>query len=189
MLTLGIDEVGRGSWAGPLVIGAVILNSPIKGLTDSKMLTKKQRQDLIGLIKAKCLDFSLSWVWPSQIDQLGLTEATKLGIKKAISKIEQPYNEIILDGKYNYINDLPNVRCLIGADKLIPSVSAASILAKVERDKYMTKQAKKYLNYGFENHVGYGTKYHLNALKKYGICEIHRLSFKPIKNIILNNDT
>jgi ribonuclease HII len=177
---IGIDEAGRGCWAGPLVAAAVILGAPIEGLADSKQLTASKRDALATTIKEKALAYGIGWVWPSEIDQLGLTHATTAAMSEALSQIEIAYDEIIIDGNYNYLPEY-SVRTMIKADALVPVVSAASILAKTERDAYMMKIAKVYPDYHFEKNVGYGTQMHINCLKLNGTSAIHRLSFKPIK--------
>ncbi len=182
MIILGVDEVGRGCLAGPLVVGAVILNKKIPRLKDSKLLTKLQRERLSIQIKLLATDFSFGWVSAAEIDELGLTKATTLAIGRALTGINAYYDSVIIDGNYNYLKDNPKASCLIKADNLIPAVSAASIIAKVARDEYMSAQAIKFPNYGFESHVGYGTRQHLEQLKLLGISEIHRRSFRPLKS-------
>ena len=184
MVTLGIDEVGRGSWAGPLVVGAAIITKPFRGLKDSKLYSRAEREIIYSKLIKKCESYSLGWVWPDEIDALGLTKATILGIDRALAKISLDYDEIVIDGLFNFLPANPKVRCLIKADNLIPSVSAASVLAKVERDRYMINLANDYQDYGFDKHVGYGTKNHQAAVKKYGICAHHRKSYKPIANAL-----
>jgi len=181
---VGIDEVGRGSWAGPLVAGAVILNTPVTGLKDSKKLTKIQRKKLAIIINSKALAVGLGWVSHDQVDKLGLTSAVTLAMRLAIQQIEIAYDEIIVDGNFNFLSLTPNSRSVINGDALIPSISAASIVAKVARDEFMSQIALKYPNYGFETHVGYGTARHLAAIRKYGVCSIHRLSYNPIKQAL-----
>lgn len=180
-MILGIDEVGRGCWAGPLVAGAVILDAPIPGLTDSKKLSKKRREQLDIEIRLQAVDFGLGWVTPVEVDKLGLTEAVRLAMRRAVEEIASPYAEIIIDGNYNYLPDMPNARFLVRADASIPAVSAASILAKVARDAYMTKIAPSYPEYQFDKHVGYGTAAHTAALKLHGVCALHRKSYAPIR--------
>ena len=184
---VGIDEVGRGCWAGPMVASAVILAFNIEGLKDSKKLSKRQRQHLDKQIRDKALAIGLGWVTPIEIDNYGLTKATTLAMKRALKQILINYDEIIIDGSINFLSPNPKSRALIKADSLIPAVSAASIVAKVARDNYMIKLAKKYPKYGFDEHVGYGTALHLNNLKSFGVSDIHRLSYKPIK-LLLNQD-
>lgn len=186
MEILGIDEVGRGPWAGPLVVGACVLLDPIEGLTDSKKLTKKRREELNEIIlqKSAC---GLGWVHAAELDEIGLSRALKIAAIEAASQIKTLYREIIIDGTINLLADTKKakyVTTLKKADLLIPAVSAASIIAKVARDEYMEKIAKKYPEYGFEKHVGYGTLFHKNAIGDFGICPEHRKSFKPISDAI-----
>lgn len=179
---VGLDEVGRGCWAGPLVAGAVILNQPVIGLKDSKKLSKLQRERLAAEIQVRALAIGLGWVGSSEIDELGLTKAVRLAMQRALAEINTSYNEIIIDGNYNFLNDTPNSKAVIGADNIVPAVSAASIIAKVARDNYMRGQASKaYPQYEFDKHVGYGTKLHRDRLQAYGVCKLHRLSYKPVQ--------
>ena len=183
-LIVGVDEVGRGAWAGPVVAGAVILKRPIVGIKDSKLLTKLQRIQMAELIQQKALAVGLGWVWPRHSDTLGLTAAITLAMAQAIEQIKLEYDQIIIDGAFNFLKSNQKATTLIKADQTVPAVSAASIIAKVARDKYMSEAALKYPNYFFEHHVGYGTKLHQNTLRQHGFCEIHRLSYKPIKVLI-----
>jgi ribonuclease HII len=187
MITVGIDEVGRGCWAGPLVAGAVILGEPIVGLKDSKKLSKKQREKLVGQIKSTAVSIGLGWVWPEEIDIGGVTQAVKVAMERALAAIDASYGEIIIDGNINYFPNEPKAQAVIKADDSVPAVSAASIVAKVARDDYMAEMAKKYPEYAFEKHVGYGTAAHIAALKLHGICVLHRKSYKPIKVIIASS--
>jgi ribonuclease HII len=180
---VGIDEVGRGSWAGPVVSAAVVLTKPIVGLTDSKLLPKHQREFLADEIKKHSV-WAVSFLPATYIDEAGLTVAIRETMKQALSQINCDYDQVIIDGKYNFMPDNYRVRTVIRADLTVPAVSAASILAKVARDNYMAEQAVLYPAYGFEKHVGYGTALHRQALKQYGVCKLHRLSYKPIKTII-----
>jgi ribonuclease HII len=180
-LTVGIDEVGRGCLAGPLVAGAVVLGPRINGLRDSKLLTRQQREALAARIERKALAFGVGWATAAEIDQLGLTAANALAMQRALDLITLEYDHIIIDGSYNYLRGNPKAQTLIKADQKIKSVSAASIIAKVARDNYMRQQAELFPNYHFHRHVGYGTRLHREALQLHGICELHRLSFMPIK--------
>lgn len=182
-MILGIDEVGRGCWAGPLVAGAVLLHSPIKGLADSKKLSKAMRQKLDAEIRAQAVAYGLGWVMPDELDKVGLTEAVRRAMHRAVACITAPYTEIIIDGNYNFLSGHPLSRCIIKADDLVPEVSAASIVAKVARDAYMTKAALQYPGYDFERHVGYGTTAHAAALKLRGACNLHRRSFAPVRAV------
>ena len=180
-MIVGIDEVGRGCWAGPLVAGAVLLGRPIAGLKDSKKLTKLQRERLDAEIRVVAVSYGIGWVTPAEIDELGLTKAVGLAMHRAMEGIVGEYSEVIIDGNYNYFKELPMARAVIGADNSVAAVSAASIIAKVARDHYMASIANTFPGYGFERHVGYGTAAHIQALKDLGKCELHRLSFKPIQ--------
>lgn len=184
VVTVGIDEVGRGCWAGPVVAGAVILGAPIKGLKDSKKLSKKQRESLAVEIEQNAVAIGLGWVEAPDIDRLGITTAVKMAMERALQQISIRYDEIIIDGHINFLEHYPESKALIKADDSIPSVSAASIVAKVARDKFMSEITDKYPNYGFEQHVGYGTALHLERLKLYGVTDLHRMSFKPIHALI-----
>jgi ribonuclease HII len=184
MITVGVDEVGRGCWAGPLVAGAVILTKSIEGLKDSKKLSRKRREILAGMIQESALSIGLGWVWPKEIDELGLTEAVRLAMRRALNETNGEYDEIIIDGNYNFFPDNSRYKAIIKADDLIPAVSAASIIAKVARDDYMAKIAADFPQYAFEKHVGYGTALHVEMLKKYGICHLHRQSYKPIMALL-----
>lgn len=184
-MILGIDEVGRGPWAGPLVVGAVVLgDKPIDGLTDSKKLSAKRRQALADLINAEALAVGLGWVWPEEIDDIGLGAALKLATVRAVEQIKVPYHEIIIDGTVNFLADTGKgrfVTTLKKADLLISSVSAASIIAKVARDGYMKQAGESHPGYGFDKHVGYGTLQHRQAIKSLGVTPLHRLSFAPLR--------
>jgi ribonuclease HII len=184
VLMIGIDEVGRGCWAGPLlVVAARQVKELPSGLTDSKLLTKKQRETIYKLLITN-VQFGEGWVSSDEIDRQGLASALRLGISRALENIKADVLEpIILDGSVNYVDkNFAKAKCIIDADLNIPIVSAASIYAKVTRDKLMVELAKKHLGYGFESHVGYGTKVHRLAIEQNGIIRgVHRLSFKPIK--------
>jgi ribonuclease HII len=183
-MILGIDEVGRGPWAGPLVIGAVVLGgTAIEGLTDSKKLTKKRRDELDVIIRRDSAGFGLGWVDANEIDEIGLSAALVLATKRAVEQIKVPYHEIIIDGTINFLKDTSKgqyVTTLKKADLLVPSVSAASIIAKVARDNYMAEQDQVYPGYKFGSHVGYGTAVHRAAIEKLGVTPLHRLSFAPL---------
>lgn len=184
-MILGIDEVGRGPWAGPLVVGAVVLGgAEIDGLTDSKKLTKKRREVLDAVIREKSQAVALGWVTASELDGIGMSEALRLATRRAVEQIKAPYTEIIIDGTINFLSDTgkgPYVTTLPKADALIPSVSAASIVAKVARDAYMMAQDQVYPGYGFAAHVGYGVAKHREAIEKLGVTPLHRLSFAPLR--------
>ena len=183
-MILGIDEVGRGPWAGPLVVGAVVLGgATIEGLTDSKKLSKKRRAELDIIIRKQATGIGLGWVSSNEIDEIGLSAALVLATKRAVEQVNVPYHEIVIDGTVNFLKETSKgqyVTTMKKADLLVPSVSAASIVAKVARDNYMTDQDKAYPGYGFKNHVGYGTAAHILAIDKLGVTPLHRLSFAPL---------
>ena len=189
---IGIDEVGRGCWAGPLLIVAARPKAGLPvGLKDSKKLSAKQREKLYPLIIESC-DLGEGWVEPEEIDSIGLAQAMILGVQRALDNI-QPTNaeEVIMDGDINYVSKIPahsslNSRAVIKADDEYPIVSAASIYAKVKRDEYMSKASLEFPGYGFEKHVGYGTSQHLQAMQALGVVKLHRLSFKPVKQLLIN---
>jgi ribonuclease HII len=184
MTIVGIDEVGRGCWAGPLVAGAVLLSHPVRGLTDSKKLTKLQRERLSREIIQSEAAIGLGWVTPAEIDTIGLTAAVRLAMERALTAITVAYDEVIVDVNFNFLAHLPGTTALIKADDTVPAVSAASIVAKVARDDYMSGLAATYPGYGFESHAGYGTAAHVAGLKQLGVSDIHRRSFKPIKALL-----
>lgn len=184
MITVGIDEVGRGCWAGPLVAAAVILNEPIPGLKDSKKLSAAQREKLAAIIEQEAVAVGVGWIWPAAIDTSGITPAVKGAMQLALSEIEFPYDEVIIDGNYNFLPDARRSQAVIKADNSYPCVSAASIVAKVARDRYMREIAAQYPGYAFERHVGYGTAAHIAALQSLGVTDIHRKSYKPIKAML-----
>ena len=198
-MILGIDEVGRGAWAGPLVVGACVLNDArIEGLTDSKTLSKKQREKLAKEIANSSAIVGLGWVSNSELDEIGLSSSLKLATRRAVEKVQLEcrerkvkFDEIIIDGTVNFLNDTPLEKyasTLKKADLLISSVSAAAICAKVARDNYMNKLAiePEFLEYNFDKNVGYGTAQHRAALEQFGVSRIHRKSFKPIADLLRN---
>lgn len=181
MITVGIDEVGRGCWAGPVVAGAVILDKPIEGLKDSKKLSKKRREELTGIIKQDAKAIGLGWVPAEIIDKIGITKAVALAMQAALDQITAEYDEVIIDGHLNFLPDNLKTKAVVRADDTVPAVSAASIVAKVARDYYMAKIDEEVPGYEFGKHVGYGTALHLEKLKVNGVSKLHRRSFKPMK--------
>lgn len=183
---IGVDEVGRGCWAGPLLVVAARQTGELpSGLKDSKLLAKAQRAAIYELLSTKC-EFGEGWVSAAEIDRLGLAKALRLGVARSLERLQAQINEeIIMDGAVNYCSKkYENARCLVDGDNLLPIISAASIYAKVTRDKFMAELAKKHPRYGFESHVGYGTKAHRLALKTHGALKyIHRYSYSPIKRL------
>jgi ribonuclease HII len=185
-MIIGIDEVGRGCWAGPLLVVAARASKDLpNGLADSKLLTKKRREQLHGLIIQSC-DLGEGWVQPDEIDEIGLAQAMRLGVERALTALEASSDgAIIMDGIVNYCpGEFVNVEMIAKADSQHPIVSAASIYAKVKRDQHMAWLAKVYPDYQFEKHVGYGTKLHQAMLESYGPSKIHRMSYKPLKQLL-----
>lgn len=185
---IGIDEVGRGAWAGPLLVVATRLRSGKslpQGLRDSKKLSKIRRQQLLREIVESC-DIGQGWISAREVDKYGLTISMQQACKISIQKLDAKSDEVILlDGNRNYLKDSGfTVMTIIGGDDSEPIISAASIVAKVLRDEYMAKLDDKYIGYEFVDHVGYGTKKHMTALKNLGICPEHRVSVKPVAEII-----
>ena len=189
-MILGIDEVGRGPWAGPLVVGAVVLGgATIEGLTDSKKLTKKRREALEPEILEKAAGWGLGWVTAEEIDTIGLSESLRLATRRAVEQVSTPYHEIIIDGTINFLSDTAKgqyVTTMPKADLLVPSVSAASIIAKVARDRYMAEQDDVYPGYGFAGHAGYGVAKHRAVIESLGVTPLHRLSFAPLAKYATN---
>lgn len=190
MYVVGIDEVGRGCWAGPVVAGAVVLpENFLHELRDSKLLRPGQRDAMAGLIHEGAAATGLGWVWPDRIDEIGLTASVAEAMRSALASITCSYDDVVIDGNYNFLPECPEARTMVKADSLLPAVSAASIIAKVARDTYMqTIAATKYPEYGFERHVGYGTKQHKDALANHGVTDIHRRSYKPIQQMLLQSN-
>ena len=190
MTIIGVDEAGRGPLVGSVVAAAVVFpaNFYLEGLTDSKKLTEKKREDLYTQITEQC-PWSVAEASSIEIDEINILQATLLSMKRAINNLQNEFpsssHEIIfrvlVDG--NRCPDVPNCLSIIKGDLIEPVISAASIIAKVTRDRQMKKLDLKYPDYGFVRHKGYGTKEHLTALSKYGpIKGMHRHTFAPIKN-------
>jgi ribonuclease HII len=185
-MIIGLDEVGRGALAGPLVVGAVGLKRAVHGLKDSKQLSRIQRQKLSLIIYRSAEFVGIGMADSDEIDKLGLTRAHELAYKRAIADYTGEL-ECIIDGNINYLPGLPNVSCIIRADQTVPEVSAASIVAKVFRDNLMIEMAANFPEYGFDTHVGYSTKRHLESLLFFGATSIHRKSYKPVIACINGN--
>jgi ribonuclease HII len=180
-LMAGVDEAGRGPLAGPVVAAAVILDDlhPIAGLNDSKKLTAKRREKLFDEIKAKALCFSIAEATVQEIDEINILQATLLAMKRAVEGLRLKPVKVLVDG-----NRLPAIdiraEAIVQGDALVPAISAASILAKVHRDRLCDQMHAQYPQYGFDQHKGYGTAVHLAALQAHGPAECHRLTFAPV---------
>ena len=181
----GTDEAGRGPLAGPVVAAAVILpkNMIIEGVNDSKQLTEKKRNELFDIIYEKALAVGVAFVDNKKIDEINILEASRLAMMEAIKKLEIKPQYVLSDAMKMNI-DVP-VKPIIKGDALSINIAAASIIAKVTRDRFMDEMDLKYPNYGFKRHKGYPTKDHIEAIKKYGVTPIHRLTFKPIKTMLI----
>jgi ribonuclease HII len=193
-LVVGIDEVGRGAWAGPVVAGAVILPPRLKvdGLADSKLLTLSQRLRTNRLIRQRALAIGLGWVAAHEVDAHGLTWAVQQSGLRALASLQlaalgsDPATTlIILDGNHNYLKATHHATAIIKADATIMPVAAASVVAKVARDRYMAVLARRHPDYGFEHHVGYGTAVHRAALDQFGPTPFHRYSYAPLRRLAL----
>ncbi len=175
----GVDEVGRGCLAGPVVAGAVILYEEIPGVTDSKRLSPTKRNILAQEIKQRARCWSIGIAWPKEIDKYNIFQATTIAMIRAINALKYRPDFVFIDGKFSLPIDIKN-KAVVKGDSLIPPISAASILAKTFRDKLMKIFSKKYPQYGFAKNKGYPTKDHIVALKRYGPSPIHRISFSPV---------
>ena len=174
----GIDEAGRGALAGPVCAAAVILpdGCQIDGLNDSKKISEKKRDLLFDEIKNTALAYSIAMVDHKKIDEINILQATYLAMKNAVEGLNIKADYALVDGNRSQGLNIP-FSCIVKGDAKSPSIAAASILAKVTRDRYMLQMAEKYPEYAFEKHKGYGTKVHYNAILEHGACEIHRLTF------------
>jgi ribonuclease HII len=183
-LIAGTDEAGRGPLAGPVVAAAVIFPAGYrnKGIRNSKELTALQREELFVEIKNKALSWAVGVVGWKQIDEMGILNASKLAMRQAILKLDPAPDFILSDAVGLNIMGIPQ-KAIIKADETVFCVAAASILAKVHRDRLMLGYHKKYPEYGFAEHMGYGTEVHLSAIKLHGACPIHRLSFSPFSKL------
>lgn len=185
ILVAGVDEVGRGPLAGPVVAAAVILHPerPIAGLADSKKLTERRREQLEQEIKARALCWSLGRAEVEEIDRLNILHASLLAMKRAVEALAMAPAHALIDG--NRCPELPcSAEAIVGGDASEPAISAASILAKVARDREMVLLDARYPGYGLAKHKGYPTKLHVEALGEIGVSPIHRRSFGPVKRLL-----
>ena len=174
----GVDEAGRGPLAGPVYAAAVILPSDcvIEGLNDSKKLTEKKREALFDEIKEKALAYGIASADEKEIDEINILNATFLAMKRAIASLSVRPDLALIDGNQKPHTDIEEVTVIKGDAKSM-SIAAASVLAKVSRDRFMLEMAEKYPQYEFARHKGYGTKLHYEKIAQYGVCDIHRLTF------------
>lgn len=191
-LIAGIDEAGRGPLAGPVVAACAIFRpdfsqddiefSELRKVNDSKQLNTKTREEVYEEIIKKCLAYGIGVCDNKIIDRINILQAAFLAMKKAISAMKQKPNYLLVDGGFAIPNSSLKQEAVVDGDAKIFSIAAASIIAKVTRDRLMRDAHERFPNYGFDKNKGYGTKFHLACLKKYGPCEIHRQSFRPVKN-------
>ncbi len=186
-LIAGIDEVGRGCFAGPVVVGAVIFPKDcelLEGVADSKLLKPRQREKLSKLIKKCALSWSIAEISVTNINKVGIGKATQMAFRKSIKLLDKSPDFVVIDAFYiNHLNR-KRQRPIKDGDKICASISAASIIAKVYRDQLMKNLSKQYPKYGFAKHKGYGTKQHQEAIRKYGLTRLHRKSFNLEKFLI-----
>lgn len=181
----GVDEAGRGPIAGPVVAAAVILPKDfyLLGLTDSKQLSQKVREDFFDQIKSKAISYGIGHVSSREIDHVNIYQATKLAMQRAILQLKPNPEYVLIDAVALESSPYPSQVITKGDQKSI-TIAAASILAKVTRDRIMTNLAREYPEYGFESHKGYGTKEHMIRLRQYGVSPYHRRSFTPVQNYL-----
>lgn len=187
----GVDEAGRGPWAGPVSAGCVVISDPtqmVDGVGDSKKLSADKRESLISEIKEKSTAWGVGLVSANEIDEIGIQEAVLKAMRTAVNQCEEQIGQkldyIIADGLGIRLIDGYKMDKIKAGDAKHYTIAAASIIAKVERDRLMYKYAQKYPEYGFDSHVGYGTKKHIEALETFGPCEIHRKTYKPIAKLL-----
>jgi ribonuclease HII len=188
-LVAGVDEAGRGPLAGPVVAAAVILDDhkPIKGLADSKKLTALRREKLFDEIRAKALCCSVAQASVEEIDRLNILQATMLAMQRAVKGLRLKPAKVLVDGNRLPVLDVV-AEAIVSGDALVPSISAASILAKVTRDRMLEELHAQHPGYGFDRHKGYGTAQHLAALRELGPLPVHRRSFAPVAQLLSERD-
>lgn len=185
LFVAGVDEAGRGPLAGPVFASAVILDPkrPVVGLTDSKRLTATRREWLEKEIKDKALGWAVAFARVEEIDRINILQASLLAMQRAVAELAVPAQRVMVDGDRCPVLACP-VEAVIGGDMSVPAISAASILAKVARDREMRRLDALYPGYGFAGHKGYPTAEHLAALRSLGPCVVHRRSFRPVRELI-----
>ncbi|NQV19466.1 MAG: ribonuclease HII [Armatimonadetes bacterium] len=185
-IVVGVDEAGRGPLAGPVVVAAVILNPDIKieGLNDSKKLSEKKREELFEIIRKTAIDWNVQIISSKVIDEINILQATFLGMEKAVKNLEVKPEVCLIDGNQLSEKLKHFAKAIIKGDSQFASIAAASILAKVYRDRIMRKLHEKFPMYNFKKNKGYPTREHLAAISKYGIISAHRKSYRPVREVI-----
>lgn len=181
----GVDEAGRGPLAGPVVAAAVLLDPqrPISGLDDSKKLSERRREQLADCIRESAIAWQVVFVEAGEIDRINILQATLRAMRLAVEQLQPAAREVLIDGNRCPALAIP-ARAIVGGDGCVASISAASILAKTARDRYMCELDARYPGYGFARHKGYGTAAHLQALAQLGACVEHRRSFAPVAKVL-----
>jgi ribonuclease HII len=177
-----MDEVGKGALAGPLTIGVVVVDEDkvLDGLRDSKRMSPKKREAMFGPICDWAFDWGIGYAWPEECDALGMDQAQRVAARLAYQNLvsHAEIAEVMVDGPWEFYE---GATCVVGGDDTVPAISAASVLAKVTRDRLMVRYAEQYPEYGFEKHKGYGTPQHLAAIEEHGACPIHRVSWSTFQ--------
>jgi ribonuclease HII len=181
-MIIGVDEVGRGSWAGPVCVAAVAWPDGIQldGLNDSKQVPAPKRIILARRIRERAVSIGIGWIGAKSVDNFGLAKALQLAAQFAVAELGDLTAPIVVDGRDRLLGELP-AQYVIKADTTVPAVMAASIIAKVARDTYMQELDRQFGQYQFARHVGYGTQLHRQMIAQFGPCEHHRLSYAPLK--------
>jgi len=185
LLICGVDEAGRGPLAGPVSAAAVILDpaNPIEGLADSKKLSEKQRDRLAPIIRERALAWAVAYAGVDEIDELNILQATLLAMKRAVQGLHIQPQQVLVDGLYCPQTGIPS-QAIVKGDSKVAAISAASILAKTARDELMLKLHVQYPQYGFDGHKGYPTASHIAALREHGVSDVHRRSFRPVRELL-----
>jgi ribonuclease HII len=185
LLICGVDEAGRGPLAGPVSAAAVILDpaNPIQGLADSKKLSEKQRDRLAPIIRERALAWAVAYAEVDEIDELNILQATLLAMKRAVQALHIQPQQVLVDGLYCPQTGIPS-QAIVKGDSKVAAISAASILAKTARDELMLKLHEQYPQYGFDGHKGYPTASHIAALREHGVSDVHRRSFRPVRELL-----
>lgn len=185
VLICGVDEAGRGPLAGPVSAAAVILDParPIEGLNDSKKLSERKRDLLAPVIRERALAWSVAWAEVNEIDSLNILQATLLAMKRAVLALPIQPHQVLVDGLYSPQTGIPS-EAIVKGDSKVAAISAASILAKTARDELMLQLHEQYPHYGFAEHKGYPTASHLAALREHGVSDVHRRSFRPVRELL-----